>query len=285
MHEITNKVVLSTDVKRIEVKAPLVARQVRPGQFVAVCADETDFFLPLPVTDMDSRRGVVTLVVRENLLGTRGLSRIPIKDEVFSVIGPFGGPEKIEKRGLVFCAADELGPAWLLPICKALKEAGNKVIGLMSAENKDALILEPQMRLACSKLFMATADGSYERRGTAVDLLHEHLAQEQPVLLYMAGSVDFMRTAAEMAPAALEIRAVLEPLVFSGVFPTGASRIRYDDQTILIEDGPVFDARKVDFAFLRQRYRDYAAAARPQAEGGSETPSLGRMFQNWLNEE
>lgn len=283
MHEITNKVVLAKNIKRVEVKAPLVARQAKPGQFAAVSAEEDDVFLPLPITDMDPRRGVITLVVQENLLGTRGLSRIPIKDELFSVLGPFGRPERAEKRGLVFCAADGLGPARLLPICKALKEAGNKVIGLMSAENRDEMILEPQMRLACSKLFMATVDGSYERRGTAVDLLREHLAQGDPAVLYVAGSVDFMQTAAGMVPPSLAVRAVLEPLIFSGVFPTGASRVRYDGQTALIEEGPVFDASKIDFAFLRQRCRDYAAVKEAYADG--EAPSLGRMFQNWLNEE
>jgi len=285
MHEITSKVVLAKNIKRIEVKAPLIARQAGPGQFVAVSAEERDFFLPLPVTDADPRRGVITLVVEENLVGTRGLSRIPIKEEVFSVLGPFGRAEKIEKRGLIFCAADALGPARLLPICKALKEAGNKVIGLMSAENKDTMILEPQMRLACEKLFMATADGSYESRGTAVDLLHEHLAQQQPVLLYTAGSVDFMQAAAEMVPSSLPARAVLEPLMFAGVFPTGASRIRYDGKTALVEEGPVFEASKIDYSFLRQRYSDYAAVWSPQQGGLAESPSLGRMFQNWLNEE
>ena len=63
MNRIISKKQLSDNVFRMDVEAPLVARERQPGQFVILMVDDRlGERIPLTIADADPARGTVTLI-------------------------------------------------------------------------------------------------------------------------------------------------------------------------------------------------------------------------------
>ena len=63
MNRIISKNQLSENVFRMEVEAPLIARERKPGQFVILMVEEElGERIPLTIGDADAKRGTITLI-------------------------------------------------------------------------------------------------------------------------------------------------------------------------------------------------------------------------------
>lgn len=257
--KIINKQILAENVKRIDIVAPNIAGKVLPGQFVSVCPEEDDEHIPLAVTSSDPERGYISLIFPELGHTTRKLGALQINESIFSILGPLGNPARIEKKGIVVCIATGMGIAQMLPICRAFKDKGSKVVGIIGAKTKRALMLEPQMRLACNNILIATDDGSYERRGLATDIFEKFLEQNRVDLVYATGAVDMMRTVCSMTEQK-RIRTLvrLNPVMVDCMGMCGSCRVKVDGEMVLAcVKGPEFDGHKVDFKDLDIRMNAY----------------------------
>ena len=255
MFKITNKQILALDVKRLDILAPAIVQKIQTGQFVSVCPQEADERIPLTVIEADKERGIISLIVQEVGYTTTKLGALPINASVFSILGPLGRPATIEHNGTVVCIAVGIGTAQLLPICRGLRKAGNKVIGIIGAKTKKMLMLEAQMRLACQKIFITTNDGSYERKGLATDVLKEFIARQEAGLIYAIGSVDMMQTVRMLThPKKIKTLVYVNPTMVDCMGMCGSCRIRVGGKVILAcLEGPEFDGHEVDFDFLQIR--------------------------------
>ena len=65
MNKIVEKEVLSENVVKLVVEAPLVSRKQRPGQFVIVRTDEKGERIPLTIADADPEKGTITLIIQK----------------------------------------------------------------------------------------------------------------------------------------------------------------------------------------------------------------------------
>jgi ferredoxin/flavodoxin---NADP+ reductase len=131
-----------------EIEAPLIARKAKPGQFVIIKANETGERIPLTMADTDPAKGTITVIYMVVGKSTALFKTLKVGEGYLDVIGPLGKPTHIEKLGTVVCVGGGTGVAVLHPITRALKEAGNNVIGIIGARNKGLLILEEQMKKA-----------------------------------------------------------------------------------------------------------------------------------------
>lgn len=257
--KIINKQILTQGVKRIDIVAPNIARKIQPGQFVSVCPEEDDEHIPMTVTNCDPIKGEIALIFPEIGHTTRKLGSLLINESVFSILGPLGRRAQIEKEGTVICIAAGIGIAQILPICRAFKDKGNKVIGIMGAATNRALMLEPQMRIACDKMLIATEDSSYGRKGLATDLMQELLDQKKVDCVYAIGSVNMMRTVSAMTRKK-EIKTLvkLNPVMTDCVGMCGSCRVKVDGKMVLAcIEGPEFDGHKVDYQDLNIRMNAY----------------------------
>jgi len=288
--KIINKQVLAENVKRIDIIAPNIARKVRPGQFVSVCPEENDEHIPLAVTSSDAERGYISLIFPELGHTTRKLGALPISESIFSILGPLGNPAKIEKKGTVVCIATGIGIAQILPICRAFKDKGNKVIGIIGAKTKRALMLEPQMRLACNKALIATDDGSYERRGLATDIFSEFLDKNKVDQVYAVGAVDMMRMVCSMTQEKrIKTLVRLNPVMVDCMGMCGSCRVKVDGEMVLAcVKGPEFDGHKVDFNDLDIRMNAYEESEEwgnrqsKRKSGKSESKTLAKFLSGFL---
>lgn len=255
MFKIINRLLLGKDVRRIDIFAPLIARKAKPGQFVVVLPDEQGAGLPLAIVETDPVRGALTLIFRETSATTRRLSEIPINESLHAVVGPLGHPATIKKWGTVLCVASGVGTAQILPVCRALKECGNKVIGVLGAPSRGKLMLEAQVRLACGQVFIATEDGTFERRGRATDVVEDLLSREKFQMVYTVGSVVMMEKVCVLTKKR-GVKTLIQVTsgISCGVGLCGACRIQVGSQTVLAcQEGPEFDGHKVDFKVLKIR--------------------------------
>ena len=144
MNKIVEKKHFSEKVVQLIVEAPMIAHSRRPGHFVIVICDERGERIPLTVADADEARGTITLVVQAVGESTRAICAKEPGDFLHNVVGPLGRATDIRNYGTVVCCGGGVGVAPLLPILKAMKAAGNKVISILAARTKD-LIIRPRM--------------------------------------------------------------------------------------------------------------------------------------------
>ena len=100
--------------------------------------DELGERIPLTIAGSDGTRGTIPLlfqVVGENT--TRQLSGLNVGDYILDVVGPSGTSTHIESMGLLCVLVENWALHSVMPIARALYEAGNHVISVISARNKD----------------------------------------------------------------------------------------------------------------------------------------------------
>lgn len=122
MYKILEKKILSENVKLIKVKAPLVARKAKAGQFIILRIDEKGERIPLTIADYDREKGIITIIFMEVGKTTKQLGKLKVGDSILNFAGPLGQPSEIEKFGNVVCIGGGVGIAPLYPIIRELKK-------------------------------------------------------------------------------------------------------------------------------------------------------------------
>lgn len=275
MYQILRKEVFSPTIKLMDIKAPDVARKVQPGQFIILRIDEKGERIPLTVADFDRDAGTITIIFQEVGYSTMALGKMEVGQYLLDFVGPLGEATQIENFGRVVCVAGGVGIAPVYPIARALKEAGNEVISIIGARNKELLFWEEEMRAISDKLYVATDDGSYGHKGFVTDILKEVLEEGNVDRVWGIGPVVMMRAVAEVTrPSGIKTIVSMNPIMVDGTGMCGACRISVGNETkFACVDGPEFDGHLVDWELAMRRsvmYRDEEkrAMARAQCGGG-----------------
>jgi ferredoxin--NADP+ reductase len=251
---------LAPGIKRFVIEAPRIARKQRPGQFVIVRIHEEGERIPLTIENSDPQKGTINIVVQSLGKTTNLLNSLGAGDHILDVVGPLGKPSEIEKFGTVVVMGGGVGTAMAYPTAAALKHAGNKVISIVGARNKELVILEREMREVSDVLMITTDDGSYADKGFVTDKLRQLIQNGVPINLVLAiGPIPMMRAVADMTRSE-HIRTLvsLNPIMIDGTGMCGGCRVLVDNKSqFACVDGPEFDAHQVNFAVLVQRNGAY----------------------------
>jgi len=245
------------------VEAPSIARKARPGQFIILRLDERGERIPLTIADSNPERGTITLVVQEVGKTTARLGRMQKGESILDLVGPLGQPSHLEKFGTVVCLGGGFGIAAIHPIAKALRELGNWVISIIGARKKELLIMEEEMRLASSRLLIATDDGSYGRPGFVTDAFKDLLEEgTQTDYCIAIGPVPMMRAVCKITePLKIKTVVSLNPIMVDGTGMCGACRVTVGGKTrFACVDGPDFDGHQVNWDELVKRQGIYLEA-------------------------
>ena len=193
MNKIVRKEQFSEKVYLFEVEAPLIARSRKAGHFVIVRVGAKGERIPLTIADSDTQRGTITLVVQKVGLSSTKLCDLNVGDYVTDVVGPLGNPTHIEKFGTVICAGGGVGVAPMLPIIKALKAAGNRVLSVLAGRSKDLIILEDEVRAHSDETLIMTDDGSYGEKGVVTVGIEKLIHQEHIDKVFAIGPAIMMK--------------------------------------------------------------------------------------------
>jgi len=244
-----------------EISAPLIARKAQPGQFIILRVNETGERIPLTMADTDPERGTITIIYQVVGKTTALLKTLNPGDHIQDLVGPLGRPTPIEKKGTVICVGGGTGVAVLHPITRGMKQAGNKVIAIIGARNKDLLIMEDKMKAASDELYVCTDDGSYGHHGFVTDVLRDQLSKlgSEVKEAVCIGPVPMMKfctkvTAEYQVPTMVSLNAIM----VDGTGMCGCCRVSVGGETkFACVDGPEFDGHQVDFEELMQRLTAY----------------------------
>jgi NAD(P)H-flavin reductase len=260
VYEILVKETLAPVTKLFVVKAAEVARKAQAGQFVIVRIDEAGERVPLTVADYDREQGTVTLVFQEVGKTTLQMGTLQPGDLFASLTGPLGLPSEIENYGTVLCVGGGVGIAPIFPIARDLKAAGNRVISIIGARNKDLLFWEEKMRAVSDELIVCTDDGSYARKALVTIPIKELLEAGRPIdRIWAIGPAIMMKFCAlTTQPFGVPTIVSLNSIMVDGTGMCGACRVEVGGQTRFVcVDGPEFDGHKVDWDQLLARQRIY----------------------------
>ncbi len=266
MNTIVEKTQLSDEVYRIKVKAPLIAEERKPGQFVIVQRD-TDFGerIPLTIADADPVAGTITMIFQTVGSSTHKLALLREGDSIANLLGPLGKPTHIEKFGTVVCVGGGIGAAPLFPIAQGMKAAGNRLVVIIGARNKSLIIMEEEMRAIADELVVVTDDGSYGRKALVTEPLKALCEQNpKPDCVVAIGPPIMMKFCAETTrPFGVKTLVSLNTIMIDGTGMCGGCRVMVGGQTKFVcVDGPEFDGHAVDFSNMMLRMSSY----KPQEE-------------------
>lgn len=259
MNKIIEKEYFSEKVVKFVVEAPMIAHSRRPGHFVMVRVGDGGERIPLTIADADTQRGTITLVVQEVGVSTRKICALEPGDTFTDVVGPLGKATHVEKVGTVVCCGGGVGVAPLLPIIKAMKHAGNRVITVLAARTKELIILEGQVRPWSDEVVVMTDDGSYGRQGLVTAGVEEVINRVQVNLVVTIGPAVMMKFVSLLtAKYNVPTMCSLNTIMVDGTGMCGACRVTVGGKTRFVcIDGPEFDAHEVDFDEMIMRLRSY----------------------------
>ena len=260
-HKITSKKQLSEDVFTIEVQAPLVARARKAGQFVIVgISNEYGERIPLTIAGADIEKGTIRLIWQRVGKTTAEMADMKIGDELAYIAGPLGKPTHIDKFGTVVCVGGGIGNAPLLPIAKAMKQAGNTIISVLGVRTKNLLILEDDFAGISDELIVVTDDGSYGSKALVTEPLKEICTRlPKPGLVIAIGPAIMMKFCCETTrPFGVPTQVSLNTIMIDGTGMCGGCRVEVDGgMKFVCVDGPEFDGHKVNFDLMMKRLVAY----------------------------
>ena len=255
MNRIVKKKQFSEKVFLFEVEAPLIAKSRKAGNFVIVRIGDKGERMPLTIADADIDKGTITLVVQKVGLSSTRLCELNEGDYVTDVVGPLGNPTHIENFGTVVCAGGGVGAAPMLPIIRALKAAGNRVLSVIAGRSKDLVILEDEVRSSSDETIIMTDDGSYGEKGVVTVGIEKFIKQEKVDKVFAIGPAIMMKFCCLLTQKyGIPTDVSLNTIMVDGTGMCGACRLTIGGKTKFVcIDGPEFDGALVDWDEMFKR--------------------------------
>ena len=255
MNKIVAKEQFSEKVYKLVVEAPLIAKARRAGHFVIVRVGVKGERMPLTIADADTKAGTITLVVQKVGVSSTKLCDLNVGDEITDVVGPLGKATHIENFGTVVCAGGGVGVAPMLPIIKALKAAGNRVVSVLAGRSKDLIILEDEVRKHSDEVIIMTDDGSYGQKGVVTVGIEQVIQREKVDKVFAIGPAIMMKFCCLLTKKyGISTDVSLNTIMVDGTGMCGACRITVGGKTKFVcVDGPEFDGHEVDFDEMLSR--------------------------------
>lgn len=268
MNKIIRKDQFSEKVFLLEVEAPLIAKSRRAGNFVIVRTGSRGERMPLTIADADIEKGTITLVVQKVGMSSIKLCNLNVGDYITDVVGPLGNATHIEKFGTVLCAGGGVGVAPMLPIIKALKVAGNRVLSVLAGRSKELIIMEDEVRKNSDEVIIMTDDGSYGEKGVVTVGMEQFIQKEHVDKAFAIGPAIMMKFCCLLTQKYnISTDVSLNTIMVDGTGMCGACRLTIGGQTKFVcIDGPEFDGSLVDWDEMFKRMGTFKDAERAELE-------------------
>lgn len=255
MFKIVSKQQFSEKVYCFDVEAPLIARSCQPGQFIIVRVDDKSERVPYTIAKSDADKGTLTLVIQEVGLSSTKFCKLNVGDTVRDIVGPLGNASKIENYGTVVCAGGGIGIAAILPILKALKLAGNKVISVLAGRTKELVIMVDDVKEYSDEVIVMTDDGSFGQKGMVTAGVEQVITREHVDKVVAIGPPIMMKFTSLLAKKyGIPNDVSLNTIMVDGTGMCGACRLTIGGKTKFVcIDGPEFNGDLVDWDEMFKR--------------------------------
>lgn len=258
MYKILKKEILNDAVELMEVHAPYVARNCKPGQFIILRVDEDGERIPLTIADYDRERQSISIIYQVVGFSTRKLAKLNEGDFILDFAGPLGVPTTLHKHKHVVGVAGGVGSAPLFPQLRALANMGVEVDVIIGGREAQYIIWADRFKEFCKNVYITTDDGSLGEKGfvtTKLNSLIENGVEIDEVIAI--GPVPMMKAVVGVTkPYNIKTSVSLNPIMIDGTGMCGCCRVSVDGKIkFACVDGPDFDGLTVDFDELIARQR------------------------------
>ena len=268
MYPIVRKETLADNIILMDIKAPRVAKECLPGQFIIAKTDEVGERIPLTICDYDRVKETVTIVVQTIGAGTERMMNLNEGDALEDFVGPLGCPselcqeenlEETKKKNIVFIAGG-LGTAPVYPQVKWLHEHGIDADVIMGSRTKDLLFYIDEMKAVAGNVYVTTDGGSYGFHGNGCQQLEALVGEGKHYDVCVAIGPMIMMKFVTILTKKLEIPTIvsMNPIMVDGTGMCGACRLMVGGEVkFACVDGPEFDGHLVDFDQAMKRQQQY----------------------------
>ena len=270
MYSILEAKELADSIYEFVVKAPNVAANCEPGQFVIVRTSEDSERIPLTICDYDREKETITIVVQVIGASTYAMKSLKAGDSFHDFVGPLGRPselietpiEELKQKKILFVAGG-LGTAPVYPQVKWLHEHGVDADVIVGAKTQSLIIMEREMEAVAGTLYVTTDDGSYKRQGMVTKVIEDLYAEGKKYDLCVTIGPMIMMKFVCLLTKKLELKTIvsMNPIMVDGTGMCGACRLTVGDQVkFACVDGPEFDGHLVNFDEAMKRQQIYKTA-------------------------
>ena len=269
MYQILEKRRLSSNVVLLVIDAPYVAKKAEPGQFIILRVDADGERIPLTISAYDRKKGTITIVVQEVGATTMKLGQMNQGDCLHDFVGPLGKASEFDGIKKAAVVGDGLGCAIALPQAQKLHDMGVDVDLIAGFRNTDAIILEDEMKGACSRLTLVTDDGSNGHKGFVTDALKELIeaGNKYDVVIAIGPMIMMKFVCKTTEPYGIKTIVSMNTIMVDGTGMCGGCRLTVGGETkFACVDGPDFDGHQVDFDEAMRR----SAIYKPQEQAARE---------------
>ena len=269
MYQILEKRRLSSNVVLLVIDAPYVAKKAEPGQFIILRVDADGERIPLTISAYDRKKGTITIVVQEVGATTMKLGQMNQGDCLHDFVGPLGKASEFDGIKKAAVVGGGLGCAIALPQAQKLHDMGVDVDLIAGFRNTDAIILEDEMKGACSRLTLVTDDGSNGHKGFVTDALKELIeaGNKYDVVIAIGPMIMMKFVCKTTEPYGIKTIVSMNTIMVDGTGMCGGCRLTVGGETkFACVDGPDFDGHQVDFDEAIRR----SAIYKPQEQAARE---------------
>ncbi len=267
-YTILKKERLTDSIYLMDIKAPRVAKNCYPGQFVIVKMDEKGERIPLTICDYNREAGTVTIVFQALGSSTKHMAAYEEGEAFRDFTGPLGHRselidmpgEELRKKSILFVAGG-VGTAPVYPQVKWMKENGYKVDCIIGARNKELIILEDRMRQQVANLYITTDDGSYGFQGNVNDCIKDlinHQGKKYDLVIAIGPMIMMKFVCLLTKELGIKTIVSMNPVMVDGTGMCGACRLTIGNEIkFACVDGPEFDGHLVNFDEAMKRLMMY----------------------------
>lgn len=256
MNKIVTKKNISENLVKLEIKVSNAIREIKPGQYVVFRLGENGSRVSLTVSKVNAEKETITVYVHVIDLDTSQLACMNVGNRIFGIDGPFGVTFKVENFGSVLCVCRGLGIVPILPVLTSLRAAGNRVITIISAQTKEGIVLENEIRAASDDVLILTEDGSWGDKGLIYDEMRKMLTYSKINQVFAMGSAKMIK---ESFSLTRKYNIPTQAILYSGKTDEGGLngifwvRICHAGKSVCV-DGVDFNAYYNDFDEMVQRF-------------------------------
>ena len=248
---------LISGIFKFSVEAPEVVKQAKTGQFIEIRVnDDIEPFLrrPISIHNMDRKSGKLEFIFQVKGKGTEILAKRNVGD-LIDIVGPLGNGSfdysKYEKIGII---GGGIGVFPLYELAKNAKNDAKDVNIYLGFRNKDLVVLEDEFKNVSTKCVLTTDDGSYSKKGFAIDSLKEDIENGKVDSIYACGPLPMLKAVQKLAiEKDIPCQLSLEEKMACGLGVCLGCAVKTSDSPKeapqykhVCKNGPVFDAKDVE---------------------------------------
>lgn len=276
---IVDKIELAGGIVEFIVKAPMIAKSARAGQFVRVLAWPDGELIPLTLADWDAKAGTICLVVQGMGTTSLNINKMQIGEAFTGIAGPLGQPSELhhydaEKETVVFTAGG-VGLPPVYPIAREHLRLGNHVTLISGFRNANLLFwVGEDERMGQLKaefgdqldLIYCSNDGSFGLHGFVTTPLEEMLKNGKTskgrsiAEVVTIGPPLMMRAVSDLTkPYGVKTVASLNSIMVDATGMCGACMVPVNIEGKMVRkhaciDGPEIDSHIIDWDKFLPRF-------------------------------